>query len=158
MASSLTDNPEKLRQAGSVSLFSTEGPVDGGRLFAVEEVWEHQGRLVIKLGGVDTISDAERLKGAELRIPRDRRAPAEEGSYHLADLVGCRIEDRVTCRVIGQVEGWMETNGPLLIEVRSPEGEQILLPFAKSIFRDIDVGGRLIRAELPDGLVDINRR
>lgn len=158
MASSFTDDPERVRLAGEVFLVGPQGPIDGGRPYQVEEVWEHQGRLVLKLSGVDTIGDADRLRGCEVCVPRARRLPVAEGSYPVADLVGCRVEEYGTGGPVGMVEGWLETGGPILLEVRSPDGEEILVPFARSICREIDLRERLIRIELPDGLKELNRR
>jgi ribosomal 30S subunit maturation factor RimM len=41
-------------------------PKDGGgprREFKIEELWPHKGYLVLKFGGVDSISEAETLVG-----------------------------------------------------------------------------------------------
>ena len=59
--------------------------------------------------------------------------------------------------VVGVVEGWMETGGPVILEVKSPAGEEIMVPFARSIVREVDLESRRIRADLPDGLLDLNR-
>jgi len=48
---------------------------DGARHeLQVEELWPHKGYLVLKFAGVDSISDAETLKGCELQVPREQRA------------------------------------------------------------------------------------
>ena len=51
------------------------------------------------------------------------------------------------------VTGWQETGGPIVLEVDSG---RILVPFVKSIFKKIDPAGREIRAELPEGLEELN--
>jgi 16S rRNA processing protein RimM len=157
VATSLTDDPERLRLAGEVIAFGPAGILDDGKPLTVENVWEHQGRLVVKLRGVDSISEAERLRGCDLCIPRERRLPAPEGSYHLPDLIGCRMDDAASGKVVGVVEGWIETDGPVILEVKSPVGEEIMVPFARSIVREVDLESRRIRADLPDGLLDLNR-
>ena len=40
----------------------------------VERTWMHGDQLIFKFKGVDTISDAERLAGAEVAIPMEERA------------------------------------------------------------------------------------
>jgi 16S rRNA processing protein RimM len=158
LASSFTDDAERIRRAGEVFLAGSEGPVDGGRQYRVQEVWEHQGRLVLKLAGVDTIDEAERLRGCDVCVPRSCRLPVADGSYPMADVVGCRVEELRTGGPVGTVEGWLETGGQILLEVRSPKGEEILVPFARSICREIDLQEKLIRVELPEGLQELNRR
>ena len=60
----------------------------------VEEVWEHAGALVFKFRGVDSISDAETLRGSEVQIPASERVevvatdPTLELGKICLDLVG----------------------------------------------------------------------
>ncbi len=42
------------------------------REVTVEEFWPHKSWLVLKFAGVETMTDAEALKGAELQVPRRR--------------------------------------------------------------------------------------
>ena len=154
LATNFTADPDRIRQAGSVHVI---GPgADSERRFPVEDVWEHQGRLVIKLGGVDSIEDAERLRGCDVCVPREERLPASEGEYHVSDLIGCRVEDP-SGREVGTVVAWQEAGGPMLLEVRPPGGGEILVPFARSICLSIDPAAKRIIVELPEGLEDLNR-
>lgn len=114
----------------------------------------HGDRLIFKFKGVDTISDAERLAGADVAIPMEARAQAGEGEYYQSDLVGCEVFEGV--RFLGTVEGWQETGGPLLVEVKTQDGKELLIPFAKAIFTKIDLERRRIEVVLPDGLLDLN--
>jgi len=120
----------------------------------VERTWMHGDHLIFKFKGVDTISDAERLAGADVAIPMEARAQIAEGEYYQSDLLGCEVFDGV--RLLGNVAGWQETGGPLLVEVRTPQGKELLIPFAKAIFTKIDVGQRRIEVNLPDGLLELN--
>lgn len=121
----------------------------------VENIWTHGDHVIFKFKGVDTISDAERLAGAEVSIPLEQRADVPEGEYYQSDLVGCEVVDD-RGRLLGIVEGWQETGGPLLLEVRAKDGKELLIPFAKSICKTIDPGRRRIQVTLPEGLEDLN--
>ena len=102
---------------------------------------------------MDTIGAAEKLVGAEIAIPEAERSPLGEGEYYLSDLLGYRLVDEGSGRVLGMVTGWQETAGPVLLEV---DDGRVLVPFAKSILKAVDTAGREIRAELPDGLETLN--
>ena len=53
---------------------------DGSRRdLQLEEHWFHKGGVVLKFAGVESISDAERLTGLELQVPREERAELEAG-------------------------------------------------------------------------------
>ena len=124
------------------------------RTAQVERVWYHDGRPVLKFAGVDSISEAEKLQGAEILVEEDERARPEEGEYSHEDLIGCvlRSEDDAA---LGVVRGIEEYGGPPLLRVETGDGRELLIPFAREICREIDVAAKVIRAKLPEGLLDL---
>lgn len=149
-----SDKAERFQSLKEVSLF---GSTDGEPLrLEVESVWEHRGRAIFKFRGVDSIADAERLRGKEVRIPLEERPPLPEGEYYQSDLVGCEVVERASGELVGQVKGWQDCGGPALLEIAGVDGKEILVPFAGSICVEIDTAARRIRVDLPDGLKDIN--
>jgi len=158
LAVSLTGNPERFECLGRAWLFGLPHlPVEGAR-FEIESVWMHDGRPVIKFRGIDSISAAQQLTGAEIRLPAAEKVPLEEGEFYRSDLVGCRIIERTTGEPLGAVTGWQEAGGPELLEVRTPTGDELLIPFARAMCVEIDVAGRRIVVELPEGLKELNRK
>jgi 16S rRNA processing protein RimM len=153
-ATCFTSGPERF--AGlEVVLVGPDGPLGGGRRFAVENAWSHQGRLILKFQGVGSISEAEALRGLDVCLPIAERAPLAEGEYYLTDLVGCDVVDGSGAR-IGVVDGWQETDGaPRLLEVRGARGE-LLVPLVPAICRRIDPAARRIEVDLPEGLAELN--
>lgn len=155
IAISLTSWPERFQQLGEVFLFLNGAPVGEGR-FQVEWVREHARAWVFKFRGVDTISGAELLGGAEVRIPFAERVALEEGEHYLSDLIGCEVRERRTGDLVGHVTGWQDAGGAGLLEV-GDGGEPLLIPFARNICVEIDTGAKRIVVELPEGLRDLNR-
>ncbi|MGO9259436.1 MAG: ribosome maturation factor RimM [Bryobacteraceae bacterium] len=146
----LSDKPERYQELREVYL---EGAgVPEARPYTVEEVWFHQGVLVFKFQGVDTISDAERLYGAEVRVPSAERVALGEGEYFQSDLVGCEVIERASGRTLGRVTGWEDGGGAGLLVVDS----HWLIPFARSICVEIDPAAGRIAVDLPAGLKDVN--
>lgn len=119
----------------------------------MESTWFHNGTLIFKFLGVDTISDAERLTGAEVRVPLSQRMRLDEGEFFQDDLVGCQVVERSTGQSLGQVSGWEDGGGSGLLVV---EGG-LLIPFSRSICVEIDPAAKRIAVELPEGLKDLNR-
>lgn len=124
-----------------------------GERYEVENLWWHDGRLVLKFKGIDSISQAELLTGAEVRVPQDKGIQLEAGEYFQADLVGCEVIERATGERVGVVASFLETGGPGLLDL----GEDLLIPFARSICVEIDPAAKRILVDLPDGLKEINR-
>ncbi len=138
----MSENPERVRRV-----------FVNGVEYQVENVWRHGDRVVFKFQGVESIADAEKLSGADVEIPRDERAVLPDGEYYQSDLVGCSVVTRQG-ESIGTVQGWQEYGGPPLLEINA-HGRELLIPFAKSICVEIDVPGRRIVVDLPEGLSDL---
>lgn len=120
--------------------------------FEVERIWRHKESLVFKFAGVDSISAAEPLEGAEVCIPKEERAALPEGEFYQSDLIGCQVLDGKTGRLIGVVRDWQEYGGPPLLEVQGENGKEILIPFAKAICTAIQPDAKRIVVDLPEGL------
>jgi 16S rRNA processing protein RimM len=112
------------------------------------------GRPVIGVEGVETMSEAEQLAGLQLRVPLEQLARLPEDTFYHHDLVGCQVmtQDGQNVGMVEGVEGTFE--GSRLV-VGGARGE-ILIPLAKDICRTIDVAGKRIVIDPPDGLLDLN--
>jgi len=154
-AASLTSKPERFQQLREVFLFREDLPVAGGRL-QVESVWEHGREWIFKFRGVDTISQAEALERADVRIPAAERLPVAEDEHYVSDLLGCEVRDRATGELLGTVTGWQDAGGAGLLEVGEGE-EPLLIPFARSLCVEINTVAKRIVVNLPEGLKDLNR-
>lgn len=153
----LTGSAGRFREAGEVFLRLDPRSGAAGHRYRVQEAWQHKGRVVLKLWGIDSISDAERWRGAEVCVPLESRPVLPDGEYYQSDLVGCEVRDRRSEQTLGTVAGWQEFGGPPLVRVEDAEGRELLIPFAGSIFTEIDLQRRRILVDLPEGLRDLNR-
>jgi 16S rRNA processing protein RimM len=143
----LGGKPERFQALQEVFLFGS------GTRYEVESTWFHQGTLIFKFRGVDTISEAELLTGAEVCVPLDQRAPLEPGEFFQDDLVGCQVVDRRTGQKLGAVSGWDNGGGAGLLVVNG----HLLIPFVRAICVEIDPAARRIVVDLPEGLKELNR-
>jgi 16S rRNA processing protein RimM len=121
----------------------------------VENTWIHGNRVILKFKGIDTITDAEQLAGADVQVPFDQRPPASEGEYYQSDLVGCQVFDQGG-RLLGGVVDFQETGGAPLLEIRTPDGRELLIPFAKAMLISVDIESKRIQVNLPAGLDELN--
>jgi 16S rRNA processing protein RimM len=120
--------------------------------------WLHKGGVVLHFAGVDSISAAETLSGLIVAIPRTERAALGEDEVYTGDLIGCALVDVAGDEpfTVGEIEDVDTTAGPVaLLVVRGAAGE-VLVPFAKSYLRKVDLGARRVEMALPEGLVDLN--
>jgi 16S rRNA processing protein RimM len=141
---------------------------DVRRELEIEDLWPHKGLLVVKFSGIDSISDAEKLVGAELQVPRGQRAQLEPGWTYVSDLVGCKLLDHA--REIGCIADVQFGAGeaPLLVvmpaELRGQECSRhtsraekgFEIPFAEAYLESVDLRRREVRMNLPEGMLQIN--
>jgi 16S rRNA processing protein RimM len=168
----LTDFPEKFAERKRLWLFAhgTAGPSVGSRGLVpgtsepreaeLVNHWLHKGGIVLHFAGIDSISVAEGLMGLVVAIPREQRAPLAEDEAYIGDLIGCMLVDVSAGEpvVVGTIEDVDTTAGPvpLLIVRGGTDSGEILVPFAKSYLRRLDLEAKRVEMALPEGLVDLN--
>jgi len=148
-----TDFLDERFQEGCELFIVRGGAVESLRLTTVRF---QRDRPVVGIAGVDSIEQARELQGAELRVPAGRLVRLPEGTFYRHDLVGCRVETTagIEVGIVAEVEG----AGNAIRLVITSEGEEILIPFASEICREIDQAGKRIIVEPPAGLLELNRR
>jgi 16S rRNA processing protein RimM len=151
----LTDFPERFAERKRLYLVTSETNPDVVREVTLERHWLHKGRVVLKFAGIDSINDAELLRGLMVAIPASERAPLSDGAFYIGDLIGCEVIDVSSAPVsVGKITDVDREVG--LLMVQPDGGGEILIPFAQAYLADIDVDGKRIEMRLPEGLLDIN--
>jgi 16S rRNA processing protein RimM len=115
---------------------------------------EHDGRWIVGFSDVTSIDAAETLRGVELKIPAEEIGRLAPGGYYVHDLVGCRVE-MAGGTLVGPVTGVQFGTGVPLLVIAGPNGE-VLVPFTDAICRRVDVAGKLVAIDPPDGLLELN--
>ncbi len=130
------------------------------REIGLQAHWLHKGGIVLHFAQSKSISDAETLKGLIVAIPLAHRAPLADDEVYIGDLIGCTLFDVAGSApvLVGEIEDVDRTAGPVTLLVVVPEGakDEILIPFAKSYLRRIDMAAKRVEMALPEGLVELN--
>lgn len=158
VAEVLTDFPERFATVKQAFL---EDHTAGPQPVEIAETWWHEGRLILRFAGVDSISQAEGLRGRLLLIPQRERVALGQDQYYVWELVGCAVVSRGSGATLGQVTGVEPTGGVELLRVQPcgselARSDELLIPFAQEICPEIDVGARRIVIDPPEGLLDLN--
>jgi 16S rRNA processing protein RimM len=169
----LTDFPERLPDIKQMFLRAENG---ARRAVVLHEFWvdrNHPGFGVFHFAGVDSINDAEKLRGLHVQIPFEQRAALPSGKYFVTDLIGCAVFELPLAAapvasspcslseapaLLGKVRdvyfpGEGQPGTPLL-SLDTSNGE-LLVPLAEDICTAIDVSARRIEVRLPEGLRDL---
>ena len=116
----------------------------------------HNGRPIVTIEGVDSMDDAEQLRGAELRVPEEALQRLPEGAFYHFQLIGCGVAT-VGGDQVGTVRAVEGDAGNYRLSIASESGE-VLVPLVTSICVSIDVAAKRIVIDPPAGLLDVNRR
>jgi 16S rRNA processing protein RimM len=129
------------------------GPAERTRNYEILEVRFQQGRPIVRFAGIETMNDAEALAGADLWLGEGEIAPLPAGTFYRHDLVGCEVRDAhgtMLGRVTG-VEGTMDRSYLVV------DGD-VMIPLVEGICLAVDIAGRRVTVDPPEGLLNLNRR
>ena len=155
LAEILTDFPSRFTELQRAFL---EEPGGGSRAVTVEHTWLHKGKVVLKIAGIDSIDDADTLRGRLVLVPEEEKVALPAGQYYLWELEGCQVvvESGGTQTPLGVVTEVERTGGADLLHVVDGSRE-VLVPFVRAICKVIDPESRLIVIDPPEDLLDLNR-
>jgi 16S rRNA processing protein RimM len=153
-----TDFPERLAALRQAWLADARD----ARAVEITSCRLHKGQAIFHFAGVDSISDAERLRGMELQVPLSERASLRAGRYYISDLIGCSVFEENSSAALGTVRE-VQSIGPAgerveswILAIETPRGE-LLIPLAAEICTSVNLTAHRIEVKLPEGLLELNR-
>jgi 16S rRNA processing protein RimM len=111
-----------------------------------------QGRVwAVRVEGISGRTEAEGWVGAEVLALREDLPDPGEARHYWADLEGLPVVT-VAGAAVGTVTGLYVTGGVDVLVVTTGEGGEKLVPLAPYV--EVDVAGRRVVVDPPDGLLD----
>jgi 16S rRNA processing protein RimM len=107
----------------------------GWRYMTLEEFAVRPNGIAAKLQGCEDRTAAERLRGAEVAVPREALADADAGSMYRVDLIGLDVVDE-SGAAMGKVESFFETGDTSVMVVRG--GRERMIPFVEQYVKAVD--------------------
>ncbi len=151
-----TEFPERFFEMETVRLFE-EGSEEPFGFFQIEGCREHKEALVLKLEGVNTISDAERLRKMLIKVSVDELMPLPPGRYYIFQLIGLECQTTSGQR-LGVITDVLQTGANDVYVIKPYPGvtklKEILIPVIPQVVLDIKPEDGLIVVELLEGLLD----
>ncbi|MHB0938421.1 MAG: ribosome maturation factor RimM [Armatimonadota bacterium] len=131
-----TDFPERFLELDQVSLEHGREPARFVKITSSRIA----GRvIVLKLEGVETRDDAERLRGARLLIPHSRAVALGENEYYYHQLIGLEVVTTAG-ESLGPITAIWPTGANDVYET-----ELALIPAVKEFIREVDLDhGRMV--------------
>ncbi len=155
IAELLTDFPERFKAQAAVSLRAARADAPDV-IMTIERFRLHQGRIVFKFVGCETMTDAETLRGLDVVIAWSERMPLASDEVYIAELAGCVLIDARTGERVGRVADVdRESSNTALLVVERDGGGELLVPFVKAYAPRWDLAARTLHMEMPAGLLEL---
>ena len=106
--------------------------------------------VYLTIEGIDSLEQAAKYRGWEVRINRSEVPPLKEGWYYF-ELEGMQVYEGDL--LLGTLSQVLETGANDVYLVKGTKGE-ICVPALKSVVLNVDVAGRRMDVKLPPGLLE----
>ncbi len=111
---------------------------------------------VIKIKGIDTPEDAQKLIGKILYLNRDD-VELPEDVWFIQDIIGLEVVDADDGTVYGKVDEIYQNGGADVYSIKTSDGKQLMFPAIPEVLINTDVDNGKIEIRPLDGLFDIYR-
>ena len=111
--------------------------------FFIESLQAKGNRFIVKFEDIDALEGAEELVGRDVRL-------SEEEKEEDDGIVGMKVRDAKTRRIVGTVVDFSDFGGNTLITVDTPDGE-VMLPLHEDLI--VGIHEDIITLDIPEGLL-----
>ncbi|MBQ2676441.1 MAG: ribosome maturation factor RimM [Clostridia bacterium] len=125
---------------------------DKGTALNIKSSRVHGNIVLVLAEGVNSIEDAEKLRGKVLFISRED-AQIKEGAYFIQELIGCTVFDADTDAVLGELCDVSETGANDVWHIKN-SGKEYLVPAIKDVVVSVDVENEKIVIRPLKGIFD----
>lgn len=149
-----TDEPDRRFAVGATLRAETpRGSTSAWTSLTVAATRWHQERLLVTFEQLSDRTAAEGARGIvlHLHVPADER-PEDPDEYYDHQLVGLVAYD-LEGRVLGEVTGLAHGGAQDLLQIRTPDRRDTLVPFVKELVPEVDLTARRVVVDDRPGLV-----
>jgi 16S rRNA processing protein RimM len=144
------DDPQVFSRAGVVYI----GPnPETARAFTLQSHKLHGGRLLFRLKELHTREDAQALGGQWVYVDASVLPPLAEDEYYWFQIKGARVETASGLN-LGKLTAVLDHGAHELWVVKGAGGREVVLPVIEGVVREMDLEGRRLVVEPPEGLLE----
>lgn len=150
-----TDYPQERFAVGStITLKSTSGTTSSHEVVAAR--W-HQGRLLVRLSGIDSRTAAEKFRNADVVVTEEGLSElvnAADDEYHISVLLSLTAYTTDGVK-LGRVTDLLSDTAQDILVITDSQGKEHLVPFVKALVPVVDVDSKRLVCDLPEGLWEL---
>lgn len=143
-----TDDITRFDDLDSIYVLNKNSKVE----YKIEQVKYHKNIVIIKLKNIDTIEQAEILKGCYININKKDAIKLEEDTYFISDLIGAKVYTD-SDELLGVIDDIYNTGSNDIYVVKNENGKQTLIPAISDVVKKVDVSNKKIIVHIIEGLI-----
>ena len=111
---------------------------NGEKSVKVKSARPHGNIVILMLQDIDTVEKAQALKNTVLYMKRaDAHLP--KGTWFVQELFDCTVIDDNNGKVLGTIVDVSETGANDVWHIKTPKGDEVLIPAIKQVIVNVDV-------------------
>lgn len=138
-----TENINNFKKGNKIYVNNKEMQIEKSRL--------QKNMLILKLKGVDNMTDAEDLRDSIITVERNKKE-LPSGTYYIADLIGLDVYTDEG-NLLGKIIDIYNTGANDIYTVKTLEGKEVLLPAIKDVIKQVDIQNEQVIVHILKGLI-----
>lgn len=138
----LTDFPERFHEL-------KETFVENVGQLKLESAREHKKFILLKFAGIDSMNDAELLRGKLIKIARQDLVKLPAGQYYIFDIIGLNVFTEEG-ESLGMITDVLQPGSNDVYVVEQPGKGELLIPAIKEVVKKIDIAGKQMIVKLQE--------
>ncbi len=123
-------------------------------ILTIKAVRFYKQHVYLKFNEINSIEEAVTLKNAYLKVPKTQIEQfLDKDEFLIDDLLGKEVID-VNNNLLGVVTDIISIKEEDLMEIKTPEGKEILIPFVKELVPEINLKENRIKINNIPGLIN----
>ncbi|MCI7759267.1 MAG: ribosome maturation factor RimM [[Eubacterium] saphenum] len=125
----------------------------GEKPVEISRAYPHKNVVIMKIDGIDTVEDAQKLIGKTLYMNRDD-VELDEDVYFIQDIIGLVVKDIDSGEVYGKISEVYQNGATDVYSIKKENGTELMFPCIDEVVKKIDIEAGEMLIKPLEGLFD----
>lgn len=125
----------------------------GEKPVEIMRAYPHKNVVIMKIDGIDTVEDAQKLIGKTLYMNRDD-VELDEDVYFIQDIIGLVVKDIDSGEVYGKISEVYQNGATDVYSIKKENGAELMFPYIDEVVKKIDIEAGEMLIKPLEGLFD----
>jgi 16S rRNA processing protein RimM len=116
---------------------------------------KHKDGLIVKLETINDRNASEALKGSKVFIPKESLVAPAGDSIYLNELTNFEVIDQSGVS-IGTIVEFASNGLQDILVIKNKDSQEVLVPLIHQFITEMNLAGKKIHMNLPEGLIEVN--